>query len=337
MNELDLHSGPYRTTFTGIEKVRESTRDEWESYGEVLRRVDEAKQWAIGDWLVDGKTHYGDRLYEKASAILDIPSNKLEQYATIARRFENLRQRKYSLTYTHHYEVASLKRIREREDGKLELYDETDYEKIGEMLSWAEKEKASVRDLREKVRKHKDDQRRYIDLANAPEKYAVIYADPPWQYTSGDQHGIDEQHTVLGDHYPSMSLTEICAMPVKAAAQDNAVLFLWVTSPLLEEAFDVIRAWGFEYKTSMVWDKVAHNVGNYVSVRHELLLICIRGTTPKVPKLVDSVYEEERTEHSRKPQYFRDLIDELYSDGKRVELFARGEPADGWDSWGDEV
>ena len=69
-NELDLQRGPYSTTFVGLEMQRESTPDEWEQYGEVLRRVDEAKQWAIGDWLVDGKKHYGDRLYERAAGVL---------------------------------------------------------------------------------------------------------------------------------------------------------------------------------------------------------------------------------------------------------------------------
>jgi len=203
--ELDLHSGPYRTTFTGIEKVRESTPAEWEGYGEVLRRVDEAKQWAIGDWLVDGKTHYGDKLYEKAAAVLGLDEQTLRQFRMLADNMPLLRRRN-NLTWGHHREVASLKTIREREDGQLELSGETDYEKIEEFLTWAEKEKASVRDLREKIRKHKDDQRRYIDLANAPEKYAVIYADPPWQYTSGDQHTDESQDTVIGDHYPSMQL-----------------------------------------------------------------------------------------------------------------------------------
>lgn len=110
---------------------------------EILRRVDEAKQWAIGDWLVDGKRHYGDGLYKKAAGILGIQSNKLEQYATIARRFKDLRQRKFSLTYTHHYEVVSLKTIADELDkddkptGKLYLSDETDYKKITvEMGVW---------------------------------------------------------------------------------------------------------------------------------------------------------------------------------------------------------
>ena len=337
MNELQLQTGPYRTTFTGTEILRESTPQEWEVYGEILRRVDEAKQWAIGDWLVDGKQHYGDGLYERAARILDIPSNKLEQYAHITRIFKNLRQRKFSITYTHHYEVASLKTIEETAGGKLELSDNTDYEKISELLTQAEKEKLSVRELREVVRQHKEEQREYIRLANEPEKYSIVYADPPWQYTSGDQHTFKTQRKVLGDHYPSMSLKEICNMPVSKMAAENSLLFMWVTSPLLEESFSVIRAWGFEYKTSMVWDKVKHNVGNYVSVRHEFLLIAARGTAPKPEQLVDSVYEEERTEHSRKPEYFRDFIDKIYPSGSRIELFARGELPEHWDSWGNEA
>ena len=106
---------------------------------------------------------------------------------------------------------------------------------------------------------------------------------------------------------------------------------------LLEECFPLIKAWGFKYKTSMIWDKIKHNVGNYVSVRHELLLICTKGScTPDIKKLDDSVYSEERTEHSKKPLYFRSLIDKLYPNGNRIELFAR-EKAKGWDVWGNEV
>ncbi len=145
-----------------------------------------------------------------------------------------------------------------------------------------------------------------------------------------------QQATTLNSHYPSMSIEELCNLPISSIADDNAVLFLWATSPLLEIAFSVIHSWGFEYKSSMVWDKVKHNVGNYVSIRHEFILICTRGRPPKVPKLVDSVYSEERTEHSKKPTYFRTLIDELYPQGKRIELFARGDLPEGWDGWGNE-
>jgi N6-adenosine-specific RNA methylase IME4 len=129
-----------------------------------------------------------------------------------------------------------------------------------------------------------------------------------------------------------MPLQDICALPVPAA--DNAVLFLWVTSPLLEDSFKVINAWGFKYKSSFVWDKVAHNMGHYNSVRHEFLLIATRGScTPDVPKLLDSVVSIERTEHSRKPKEFREMIDTLYPVGDRLEMFAR-EASEGWDVWG---
>jgi N6-adenosine-specific RNA methylase IME4 len=336
MNELILKTKCYLTTQVGTQIIRQSTKAEWEKYGEILRRVDEAKQWAIGDWLVDGKSHYGDGLYKQAAEITGQSEGTLRQYASLSSQFELL-ARTNNLSYRHHYEVASIKTIVEGTDGKLYLSDEADTEKIAELLDEAEKKKWSVVQLREEVRVYKEWQRQHIAAANEPEKYAVVYADPPWQYSSGDQHGTEEQETVLEDHYPSMALDEICSLPQAKLAATDCVLFLWATSPTLEEAFEVINAWGFKYKTSMIWDKVAHNVGHYVSVRHEILLIATKGQPPKVPKLVDSVYEEERTEHSRKPAYFRQLIEELYSDGKRLELFCRGPADDGWDVWGNEA
>jgi N6-adenosine-specific RNA methylase IME4 len=166
------------------------------------------------------------------------------------------------------------------------------------------------------------------------ESYRVFYADPPWSYgNSGlDDYGHAERH------YPTMSIDELCQMPVKAMADDNAVLFMWVTSPLLEECFDVIRAWGFKYKTSFIWDKVKHNFGHYNSVRHELLLVCTRGScTPDVKTLHDSVQTIERTDkHSEKPEEFRAIIDAIYPRGRRIELFSR-KTVEGWDAYGNEA
>jgi N6-adenosine-specific RNA methylase IME4 len=167
------------------------------------------------------------------------------------------------------------------------------------------------------------------------DKFRVIYADPPWKYNDKlmlDAYGSTEYH------YPTMTLAELCALPIADLAEDNAVLFLWVTSPLLIEAAPpVIKAWGFTYKASFMWDKVKHNVGNYNSVRHEFLLVATRGScTPDVPKLYDSVVSIERTEHSRKPPEFRQMIEALYPYGKRLELFAR-ETVKGWTAWGAET
>lgn len=163
-------------------------------------------------------------------------------------------------------------------------------------------------------------------------KYRVIYADPPWSYgNSMPDYATDQR-----DHYPVMAMSDICALPVREWAEEDAVLFLWVTSPILEESFQVIRAWGFKYKASFVWDKVLHNMGHYNSVRHEFLLVCTRGSCqPDVRKLFDSVQSIERTEHSKKPEEFYDIIETIYPNGERLEMFAR-QPRKGWKAYGNQ-
>ena len=175
---------------------------------------------------------------------------------------------------------------------------------------------------------------RRVSLPDA--KYRVLYADPPWSYHDKADAGA-VQAGGAERHYPSMSLAELCALPIPALCEPDAVLFLWVTSPMLCESFAVIKAWGFSYRASFIWDKVRHNMGHYNSVRHEFLLICVRGSCqPDVVKLFDSVVSEERTTHSKKPDTFRAIIDWLYPRGKRLELFARG-AVQGWDTYGFEA
>lgn len=170
-------------------------------------------------------------------------------------------------------------------------------------------------------------------------KFRIFYADPPWKYGNSGVITEDDNYGRAERHYPAMSIAELCALglEIKAMADDDAVLFLWVTSPLLAECFEVIKAWGFQYKTSFVWDKVRHNFGHYNSVRHELLLVCTRGSClPDVPTLHDSVMSIERSDkHSEKPEAFRQMIDGLYTRGNRLELFARCQ-VDGWEAWGNE-
>lgn len=181
--------------------------------------------------------------------------------------------------------------------------------------------------------------RRAEIAAAAPEapkmtgKYRVIYADPPWSYGNT----MPEYAPQPDDHYGLMDIEDICALPVKEMSEKDSVLFLWTTSPHLEESFRVVKSWGFEYKSSFVWDKVKHNMGHYNSVRHEFLLVCVRGSCqPDVRKLFDSVVTEERTEHSRKPETFREIIDTIYPNGKRIELFARRPAGANWEVWGNE-
>lgn len=187
------------------------------------------------------------------------------------------------------------------------------------------------------INREKQAERRVDRISSTPTipdgKYNIIYADPPWKYDFGfDIHGAADRH------YATLTPSEIAALPVKELFEDNAVLFMWATSPKLEEAFTVINGWGFKYKTSFIWDKVKHVMGHYNSVRHELLLICTRGSFPKQSDtLTDSVVSIERSdEHSEKPEEFRKIIEDMYPIGKKIELFGRKQ-IDGWDVWGNQA
>jgi N6-adenosine-specific RNA methylase IME4 len=181
------------------------------------------------------------------------------------------------------------------------------------------------------------DRTRSIEFdARALGKFAVIYADPPWRYEhapmGGDNRSIERQ-------YPTMHLDEICALPVGDIANDDSVLFLWATSPKLEECMQVINAWGFEHRTTMVWVKDQIGMGYFARQRHELLLIARRGELPMPPPEArpDSVVEAPRMEHSAKPPIFYEIIDRMYPGVRKIELFARGEPRAEWTTWGNQV
>ena len=180
---------------------------------------------------------------------------------------------------------------------------------------------------------------RKIDLFDTDKKFRIIYADPPWSYNDKCEAGAVQSGGVEVRHYDVMSIDQLCDLPVEEITEKNSVLFMWVTSPLLDECFDVIKSWGFKYKASFVWDKVSHNMGHYNSVRHEFLLICTKGSClPDEKKLIDSVQSIEKTnKHSQKPIEFMNIIDELYTHGDRIELFCREAQKENWFFWGNEV
>jgi N6-adenosine-specific RNA methylase IME4 len=165
-------------------------------------------------------------------------------------------------------------------------------------------------------------------------KYRLIYADPPWRY----EH-IETESRAIENQYPTMSLDEICALPVPAA--DDSVLFLWATSPKLHEAMTVIDTWGFDYRTCAVWDKEKIGMGYYFRQQHELLLVAARGALP-VPEPSDRVSSIIRIKrpgiHSRKPTQVIEMLEAMYphlTKHERIELFTR-EPRVGWAAWGNE-
>jgi N6-adenosine-specific RNA methylase IME4 len=161
--------------------------------------------------------------------------------------------------------------------------------------------------------------------------FELIYADPPWQLGNPGGPYAPE------NHYPTMPLEEIAAMQVPAA--ENSVLFLWAVNCLLPQALQVLDAWGFHYVAKLSWVKDSIGLGNWVRYRDEPLLMGRRGSypAPEPERRVDSVIEAPRRRHSQKPDCVYELIERMYPQASKLELFRRGSPHPGWAAWGNEV
>ena len=172
-------------------------------------------------------------------------------------------------------------------------------------------------------------------------KYHVLYADPPWAYRTWSKKGNGRS---AENHYPTMELSDICTLPVAEIAHTDAVLFMWVTFPNLQEGLEVINAWGFEYKTvAFTWvkrNKIASSwfvgLGHWTRANAEICLLATRGKPKRISKGVRQIVDTPIERHSKKPDEVRNRIVELMGDVPRIELFAR-EQTQGWDVFGNEV
>ena len=198
-----------------------------------------------------------------------------------------------------------------------------------------ENERVTVNLIRAGEQARRDEEFQEQEMVWPSGKYGLIYADPPWRYENPPMGGGNRS---IENHYPTMTLEEICALPVPELTLDDSMLLLWTTAPKLEESLAVINAWGFTYRTGMVWVKDKIGMGYHVRSQHEHLLIAKKGTPP-VPEPSDrppSVFEAPRNKHSAKPLEYYDLIESMYPNLPRVELFSRT-PRDGWNTWGFEA
>jgi N6-adenosine-specific RNA methylase IME4 len=166
----------------------------------------------------------------------------------------------------------------------------------------------------------------------------VILADPSWRYEQKRMQGAAEKH------YPTMSVDEICALPVTDIASEDSALFLWATFPMLPEALRVIKAWRFQFKTvAFLWlkknkkaDSFFYGLGFWTRGNAEICLLATRGHPKRQSKSVSQLVLSPVAAHSKKPDTVRDKIVELMGNVPRVELFAR-ERAEGWDAMGNEI
>ena len=166
-------------------------------------------------------------------------------------------------------------------------------------------------------------------------KYKTIYADPPWYETGGGKirRGADR-------HYPLMKTKDIMAININRWADNNCHLYLWTTNNHLMDALDVIKSWGFVYKTMITWMKDRFGLGQYFRGITEHCLFSVRGTLPY--KIMNNRraqgvtgFTAPKSIHSKKPHQMREMI-ELVSYPPFIELFAR-ERTEGWDVWGNEI
>ena len=160
-------------------------------------------------------------------------------------------------------------------------------------------------------------------------EFSCVYADPPWPYKN------QATRASTSNHYPPLSVEEICALPIRDLAAKNAHLHLWTTNAFLFESQMVMEAWGFTFKSCMLWVKPTIGPGNYWRLAHEFLLFGLRGKLPFRDRSQRSWIEAKRLEHSRKPHAFRSAI-EAVSPGPYLELFAR-RPVSGWTVWGNQI
>ncbi len=171
-------------------------------------------------------------------------------------------------------------------------------------------------------------------------KYNIIYADPPWSYKDKALAG----NRGAGCKYETQDLNWLKQLSVNEIADKNCILFLWVTMPKLNECFDLIKSWGFEYKTvGFTWvkrNKIADSwfwgMGRWTRANSELCLIATKGKPKRINAGVHSVIDTHIEKHSKKPDITRDKILELIGDLPRIELFARNK-TEGWDVWGNEI
>ena len=217
------------------------------------------------------------------------------------------------------------------------------------LVAKAEKGVEPTKLARELNRKDREKKMREISSGNRAintrEKFGVILADPSWLYNDGTT----TPNRRIDNHYPPMTLEEICALPVKALGLKDSIVFLWIPSPLLLEAAPpVLKAWNYNYKSQWIWHKEGkikkdgtvggyRGTGHWAIIEHEHVLICPRGDvpTPSTAARFPSVFSAPVGKHSEKPVEVHRRIEAMYPDATKIELFCRS-PRKGWSAWGNQ-
>lgn len=313
MNEIETvtNVSDARENYEQIKTLRKSINLNFWQLVERLKTARENRQWVVigcnswRDYLAQPEIDLNEGTVNNYISIFD----KLSKYLRISDMYDKLLPFDIDI-------------------GKLALIAPRITEQNAEEL--LEKAKTLSRsDLREEIRELKP----LPKTVPLPEgEFNIVYADPPWRYRFSETVTRE-----IENQYPTMELEEIKSL--KIPVSENSIIFMWATAPKLEEAMQVLLAWGFDYRTCAIWDKEIIGMGYWFRGQHELLLVGVKGEfpTPDEGKRVSSVYRERRGEHSKKPTYFYDLIESYFPNGKYLELFAREKHNDKWTVWGNQL
>jgi N6-adenosine-specific RNA methylase IME4 len=295
--------------------------EEWAAAGRWLYPLRRGLDWWIGDWWLHGEKRYGRR-----TAIAEAEgwnAKTCANHAAVSRKFKTSRRRE-GLGWAHHAMVVSLPPdvadslldwclMGDRSRSTSELKGEMIRRKFTDGVSG---DTCTVESLQSPIAQGK--------------KFGTIYADPPWMY-------VDDKLQPPGHHYRGMTIPEICNLPIRELAADNAHLHLWAVDGTLEDSFKVIRAWGFEFQSSFIWTRDQIGTGNLWRGSHDVMLSGRRGNAKRFnDKGLRSWINTDWLSHSEKPEEVRRLI-EIASPPPYLELFGRKSGIKGWTVWGNEI
>ena len=318
--ERGLTLSGFTLSETGLEPAGRPSFEEWQVAGRSLRLLGGAANWWIGDWLNYGDLTFGEMASQELQNFAGFGYDMVRKVKWVSAKVK-LCNRLHNLPWTHHHAVAALS----GDEQRLWLQKAKDGE-------WSVKElESAIRAERNGAAPVEDgcevkDLQKLIDLGKT---FGAIYADPPWDY------GNQRTRAATGNHYGTMPVEEIAALPVPQLASEECHLHLWTTEGFLEEGIALLKGWGFERKSGFVWVKPQLGIGNYWRVSHEFMLLGVKGGKTFPPSDIKSWIHHDRTEHSAKPEEVRRLIEKV-SPGPRLELFARN-CVPGWTVWGNQI
>ena len=237
-------------------------------------------------------------------------------------------------------ELSKVAQVGERTLSRVKKIQEKATEEVKAKLStgevsinsaYQEIKKEEKKEELEQIRLNIQKEVKKVDIEDISETFDVIYADPPWRYDFAES-----SNRKIENHYTTMQTSDIAKM--KVPSKENCVLFMWATAPKLLEALDVMKSWGFTYKTHAIWDKEKIGMGYWFRGQHELLMVGVKGkvSPPQASIRISSIIKEQRSKHSRKPDCVAEYIELAFYDKSKVELFCR-EPRNGWYSYGNEI